>query len=116
MANAASNTIFKWFGDQFEQEVIDALTEAVDESCEQIFGDSQNTVKVKTGHLKSTGKRIPAKVGKKEVYGRVAYLAKYSLFEEFRSKFLRRALSKNGPASLKNFEGKLGYGVRRKKK
>jgi len=109
-------TATEWFGDIFEQEVIDALKEAVDESVDQIFADSQATVTVKTGHLKSTGKTLPAKLGQKEVYGRIQYTAKYAVFQELKSKWLRRALIKNEKSSLQNFDGKLGLGVRRKKK
>jgi hypothetical protein len=110
------NIATEWFGDIFEQEVIAALKEAVDESVEQIFADSQSTVKVQTGHLKSTGKTLPAKLGQKEVYGRIQYTAKYAIFQEFKSMWLRRAMIKNETRSLRNFEGKLGYGIRRKKK
>jgi len=109
-------TATEWFGDIFEREVIDALKEAVDESIGQIFADSQTTVKVKTGHLKSTGKTLPAKLGQKEVYGRIQYTARYAVLQEFETMWLRRALIKNEAGSLRNFEGKLGLGVRRKKK
>jgi len=112
----ATKIITEWFGDLVEKEVIEALKEGVNESIDQIFRDADSTVKVRTGHLKSSGKKIPAKVGRKEVYGRVNYGAKYAAVHEYKTFWLRQALMKNENSSLLNFEGRLGYGKRKIKK
>jgi len=111
--------ISKWFGDQIEKEIIDALKEGVDESTEGILKDARANCPRVTGALAESGQRLPAKVGQKEVYGRVIFgggKIQYALWPELKTRYLRRALVANENSSLLNFEGKLGFGKRKKAK
>jgi hypothetical protein len=119
MADTVSGVIAEWFGSIVEQEIIDSLVEAVEESDDDILRDAVDACPMDTGALAESGQKLPAKVGRKEVYGRVIFGGgniRYAMFPELKSKFLRRALNKNETKSLMHFEGKLGVGKRRAKK
>ena len=95
----------KWFGDDVAKQIKAAMKSGVDSSLEPIARDARSKARVDTGRLKASIKIVAAEADGDEIFGMVIADVDYAVFEELKTRFLRRSLSEN--EGLKNFEGRL---------